>query len=357
MIARLLAVALSVSAFPSWAASLGDSSEQSFNPTAGESFAIAIAGPEPGDYIVDLYTPDGDLVRSLSLKVASDKDEGAKVVWDGLDAEGTPVPDEAYVPVLRQGDQVLDDPREYSGGEVVDSIRPDFSRLGVVAFQLDEPSRVLVRAGIKGGPLMRTLLNWAPRPAGSNIVRWDGYDKDGIVKLRDRSDLGILLTGYRLPEHSIITTGSSLSYLDWRKARELPDTMPSPESVQLERNGERVSRHYYLPRLAEKEPDVSLDIRGHDNVDGSFVADGPFTVTADLDGIDQWAMDQSQYEVAFFINGEFVSEEEQGYVPLSWRWNPASLAPGTHLLTVNVSSFNGAVGVRTLEFIVDEQEN
>ena len=87
--------------------------------------------------------------------------------------------------------------------------------------------------------------------------------------------------------------------------------------------------------------------------DQSVSIDGPFTITVDLDSTDQWAMDQSQYEVAFFINGEFVAEEEQGYVPLKWRWNPVGLEPGKHTLTVNVSSFNGAVGVRTVEFITN----
>ena len=69
---------------------------------------------------------------------------------------------------------------------------------------------------------------------------------------------------------------------------------------------------------------------------------------------DRWAMQQSLYEVAFFVDNQFLSEEEQGYVPLTWRWNPAGLKPGIHLVTVNVSGFNGQVGVKSLQIAIPE---
>ena len=40
-------------------------------------------------------------------------------------------------------------------------------------------------------------------------------------------------------------------------------------------------------------------------------------VTADIAREDRWLMNESLYEVAFFIDHQFVSEEEQGYVPLT----------------------------------------
>lgn len=64
---------------------------------------------------------------------------------------------------------------------------------------------------------------------------------------------------------------------------------------------------------------------------------------------DRWAMQQSLYEVAFFVDNVFISEQEQGYVPLNWRWNPVDLKPGIHTVTVNVSGFNGQVGVKSLQ--------
>ena len=57
-----------------------------------------------------------------------------------------------------------------------------------------------------------------------------------------------------------------------------------------------------------------------------------------------------------FIDNEFVAEEEQGFVPFVWRWSPGryGIEPGEHVLTVNVSGYNGQVGVRNLAFSLIE---
>ena len=63
---------------------------------------------------------------------------------------------------------------------------------------------------------------------------------------------------------------------------------------------------------------------------------------------DKWPLEQSLYEVSFFLDQQFVSEEETGYTPLTWRWDPAGLAPGLHVMTVNVSGYWGHVGVASV---------
>ncbi|MEX2473874.1 hypothetical protein [Marinobacter sp.] len=351
MVVRLLIFCLAVSAPFASAVTIADYSSPAFNPSNGEQFEIPIIPEEFGALVVVITTPDGDEVRQLETTVP-ETTVGEQVVleWDGRDAHGKVVPDEAYVPVVTLNGEGVNNPAEYSGGEVIEGMKPDFSRKGVISFRLDEPSRILIRTGIQGGPLMRTLANWEPRAPGKNIVRWDGYDRDGVVNLMEEPDLGVLLTGFRLPDHSIITIGNDRDYSEWRAAHGWTDQMPDPKSIVLQRDGERLSRHFFLPRIVEREPELSLKLNNETVNDQDMSVDGPLTVTVDLDSTDQWAMDQSQYEVAFFINGEFVAEEEQGYVPLRWRWNPTGLEPGTHTLTVNVSSFNGAVGVRTFEF-------
>lgn len=351
MVIRLIIFCLAVYPALASAATIADYATPAFNPGNGEQFEIPVIPEEVGALVVVITTSDGDEVKRLETAVPENAvGERVVVKWNGRDANNEVVPDEAYVPIVIMNGETVNSPAEYSGGEVIEGMKPDFSRKGVISFRLDEPSRILIRTGIQGGPLMRTLTNWEPRAPGKNIVRWDGYDKDGVVNLMEDPDLGVLLTGFRLPDHSIITLGSDKDYSEWRAAHGWPDQMPNPESVVLQRNGERLSRHFYLPRIIEREPELYLNVDNETVGDQSVSVDGPFTITVDLDSTDQWAMDQSQYEVAFFINGEFVAEEEQGYVPLKWRWNPTGLEPGKHTLTVNVSSFNGAVGVRTFEF-------
>lgn len=351
MVARFILFCLAAYPALASAVTIADYATPAFNPSNGEQFEIPIIPEESGALVVVITTADGDKVKRLEKTVpVSAVGEQVVVKWNGRDTRNEVVPDEAYVPVVMINGETVSSPADYSGGEVIEGMTPDFSGRGVISFSLDQPSRILIRAGIQGGPLMRTLANWEPRAPGKNIVRWDGYDKDGVVNLMEDPDLGILLTGFRLPDHSIITLGSDKDYSQWRASHGWPDRMPDPESVVLQRDGKRLSRHFFLPRIVEREPELELMVNGGALDDQAVSVDGPFTVTVDLSSTDQWAMDQSQYEVAFFINGEFVAEEEQGYVPLKWRWNPVGLEPGKHTLTVNVSSFNGAVGVRTFEF-------
>jgi hypothetical protein len=46
-----------------------------------------------------------------------------------------------------------------------------------------------------------------------------------------------------------------------------------------------------------------------------------------------------------FADNELLAEAERGYLPLTWRWDLQNLPPGEHVLTVNISSFGGQVGV------------
>jgi hypothetical protein len=52
------------------------------------------------------------------------------------------------------------------------------------------------------------------------------------------------------------------------------------------------------------------------------------------------------------VDYQFKSEEELGYMPLSWNYTPNGLTKGEHILTVNISSFTGQVGLKSYKFIV-----
>jgi hypothetical protein len=71
-------------------------------------------------------------------------------------------------------------------------------------------------------------------------------------------------------------------------------------------------------------------------------------VSVDLHPDDRWLMQEQLYEVAYFVDGDFVSEEENGYVPIAWQWNTGMLPAGEHLLT-HLTGFTGRVGTRTIK--------
>lgn len=360
---RLLLVLLSLwcgSASTHAAARFGEYAAVEFAPARGQTFAIPVVLDRAAEVAIDLFTADGDRIRTL--RGAQPLPPGAHtLIWDGKDEAGLVVPDEAYVPVLRvkssDGDEQILDPRQTSGGEVVEDLRVEITPDRDIAYTLPAPSRVLIRAGIKGGPMLRSLATWPPRGPGRNVQRWDGRDASNLIDLRAEPALSVLVTAFQLPAHAILTSGQpELSYRAYRAQKSWPAPERSLEDLVLHRGERRISRHYYAPRFQDADPRVTLRLSPDLPRDGAglpVVALGQSVpVTAHVADEDRWLLDESLYEVAFFIDHAFVSEEEQGYLPLTWLWTANDLAPGPHLLTVNVAGFSGKVGVASVRFVV-----
>lgn len=333
-----------------------DYASAEFAPARGEQFKIPVRLKAPAQLELKILTSDGDLVRTL--KAPADWAAGEREFsWDGKDEDGMVVPDEAYVPVLnanaKDGRSERIDPRTFSGGETVEGLKIETAASGDIAYTLPAPSRVLIRAGIKDGPMMRSLATWQPRGAGKNVQRWNGFDQDQLMDLRGHPKLSVLALAFRLPQHAILTVGNPDSdYRAYRRKKAWPEQVAAPAEIKLERNGQRLSRSYFAPRFKDSDPRVMLSIveKLPKSSDGLPIFQGPVTLRVDIPEEDRWLVQESLYEVAFFIDQEFVSEEEHGYVPFSWRWTPVGLPPGRHMLTVNISGFGGKVAVRSLSF-------
>lgn len=320
----------------------------------GERINYTVKTGQAGSLALEVLTGDGDVVRQLTMG-ATEPGEHA-LAWDGKDERGQAVPDEAYcaraVLETSQG-RVLDDPCARTGGELLGNLQPTLAPGGDIAYSLEHPARVLVRVGVKNGAMLRSLSVWRPRPAGRNLQRWNGFDESGLVDLRD-DRLALLVVAFRLPEFTVITAGNpGAEYRAWRTAQGWPEHPDAPQSsaVQpLERNGQRIARQHYMARYKDREPRITVSVTGADGkalAAGAAVPDN-VRVSVDLHPEDRWLMQEQLYEVAFFVNGDFVSEEENGYVPIGWIWNTSTMKPGRHLLTVNLTGFTGRVGTKTI---------
>ncbi len=327
-----------------------------FSPVHGQHFTIPLKLTKAGKVELRIHTPDGELIRTLHARVAA-SDEPQHLNWDGKDEQGRVVPDEAYLPVAilttRSGERFVYD-RRNTGGEVIEGLKMRITPDKNLQFNLPDPARLLVRAGIKGGPMLRSLANWEVKNKGSVIVRWNGYDQDGLMDIRKSGKLSIMSRAYRLPEHAIITHGNNrLTYRAYRKQLADKSPPPPPSAIKLERNGKRIEKHYYLPKDINLSPAITVAFTSDYplNAAGQPILSCPCPIRVDIANPDDKAqLQQSLYEIGFFIDHEFVSEQEQGYVPLTWRWNPSGLAAGIHVLTVNVSGLRGEVGVKSLLF-------
>lgn len=320
----------------------------------GESVSYTVRTTIAGALTLEVLSGDGDVVRRLGLPAAGAGEHS--LAWDGKDGAGRPVPDEAYCvrAVLEAaGKTATDDPCQRTGGEVVTGLQPQIAAAGDITYTLPHAARVLIRVGVKNGAMMRSLAVWRPRPAGRNLQRWNGFDDSGLVDLRtDR--LALLVTAFRLPDFAVITTGNeALDYRAWRAAQGWPEKPDPPQSAAaqpLERGGQRIARQHYTARYKDREPRISVTLARRDGqpLDPAAPLPEELRVSVDLHPDDRWLMQEQLYEVAFFVNGDFVSEEENGYVPIAWLWNTAGMKPGPHLLTVNLTGFTGRVGTRTI---------
>lgn len=366
-ILRMAAAMLTLLLLPCAAADpavvIGDYASDSFSPVRGESFSIPVRvnNPEKIKAIkVEIRSSDDDLIRSLVVTDFAAETSEYEVKWDGRDDAGSVIPDEAYLPVVivttLANETLILATADASGGEEVydfeKTIRP-----GVIEYSLPAASRMLVRCGIKNGPMLRTIIDWKPRTAGFHAERWDGRDKDDVVAIEQNPDVGYLIVGYQLPDHSIITHGNnSESYRRYRERHNWPLKHVGTEQRELVRNGRMLRKEAYQPVLQQKSPriDVTLLSAGTRQPVAQVKALEEMLTEVKLHPLDEIYLDQERYEISFFVDHDFIAEEEQGYAPFTWRWSPGRLGikPGEHLLTVNVSGYNGQVGVKNIKFNV-----
>ena len=350
-------------ACPAWvqaddAFRLLDYSKNEFQPTRSETFKLTFLLPTASRVRIDLFTPDGDKIRQLESDKVLKAGRHA-LVWDGKDHHGITVPDEAYYPIAyavdAQGKKIVFN-RHQTGGEVIEGLQVQVTSEKNISFQLPRPARVLSRAGIKGGPMLRTLANWEPINQGKVVLRWDGRDADGLRNLRSLDQLTVMARAYELPAFSIITSGNdSLTYRNYREGLKKPvQNIDADKTQPLERDGRRIERHHYFPKDINLNPSVQMKfVEDYPlDKDGRLIIQCPCPIQVDLNAKDKVQLQGSLYEIAFFVDDEFVSEQEQGYTPFRWRWTPSGLSKGEHVLTVNVSGLRGEVGVKSLLFTV-----
>ncbi|HTF84623.1 MAG TPA: hypothetical protein VL987_08575 [Cellvibrio sp.] len=345
---------------------IGDYKKVSFSPIKGERFDIPIVFKDRKKIAaieVDILTEDNDLVRSLKLEsLPKTTKKSLVVVWDGKDQKGEVVPDEAYFPMVRilpKRGKVL----EYSAksdlaGEEVYKFDKKINP-GSIEYDLPETSRVLIRSGIFNGPMLRTIVDWEPRTKGFHVERWNGRDSDSLKNIESMPDISYLVIGYRLPESAILTYGNaSLSYKDYRQANGWPIKTARADEKVLERNGRPVRPEYYLPIGQLKSAAISVDLTNVSSgkSETEFKQFDEIVTSVSIAKEDEFYLDQSRYEISFFVDNVFIAEEEQGFVPFKWRWSPGryGIQLGEHTLTVNVSSYNGQVTVKNMRFVLKE---
>ena len=302
---------------------------------------------------VSIYDPDGGLVRTLTVS-GSEGAEGRSVSWDGRDENGRPVSDEAYMFVVEGADGSTYDPTTFSGGEVGDLTDVSFDASGIVSYKLPAPARVLIRLGIRNGPMYRTLVDWKPRPAGNVNEYWDGFDKDQLVKLQGHEDFSALVTYVTLPEATVITYGNKEeSYREYKLGR--GQDRPQKPARERTADAQQAFRPDSLvPPAWARAPRVKLTFPDFPDPQAVPRVKRTVNVRIDVAEEDKPRLMEDQFEVLLFVDSQFFAEAERGYLPLNWKWELQQFPPGEHILTVNISSFKGQVGVASRKIVLEK---
>ena len=327
-----------------------------FSPVLKEQIAINYALVKKGSVQAEIYTPDGLLIRTLSSDGVVQKGEHS-LQWDGKDEKGIVVPDEAYNVVLKAKigtKQEVVDPRTTSGGIVQRNLHPKVNDQGKITYTLPTPSRVLIRLGIEHGAMLRSVINWIPKNSGKNMQFWDEYDQDHLIKILGRKDFKIIFSAFSLADFTILTTGNNLSYFQYAhmqksdlSAKKLrlysaKSNLMSPYYVRSLSDLKEPAIHFVFPDTLKKDPNGIPIVKKGDRIRVKVV----------MGKEDAQRMAKVKYEITFFDDLDFVSEEEMGYVPISWLWSPQK-KKGKHILTVNIASFKGHIGLRSTPYIME----
>jgi len=330
-------------------------SKSSFNPSLDEDVALSYKIKDDATVTVHVYDPDNGLVKTLLEKV---KQKAGKhtVVWDGCDSTGSVVPDEAYyftidVEDLR-GTRHVYDPATFSGGESKDVLKSEIQpETQTVVYQMPEMGRVNIRIGTKGGPLLKTLVDWKPRVAGQITEYWNGMDENNLMDLTRNPKSKMVITYFTLPENTVITYGNkTIGYRQYKQAVLDKKRPQKPEHPRVLKPKFPISLHYTRPRTEDYAPSINVTLPHVREVgdDGIPVLKGRILVRVELGETESFLTEQ-RYEITFFLDGLFYAEDEAGYTPYNWVWDVTDVKAGEHILTVNLASFKDQIGVRSLK--------
>ncbi|HYC92293.1 MAG TPA: FlgD immunoglobulin-like domain containing protein [Thermoanaerobaculia bacterium] len=331
------------------------------NPAIGDSVRISAAFPRTGRATVAIVDRDGVIVRTLANEadVRAGKNE---FVWNGRDASGEVVPDEAYsLKIDWTGDGVrawyFPANRAFEMKSV--PIKYYDRRGGTLAFDLPSPSRVHVQAGAAvmkngtaEGPVMKTVVNREPRVAGSIAEHWNGLDESGTTYVPDLPHFVIAVAATPLAENSIITTGNrQRTFVELAAAR--GEQVRSVFTFQTEGH----AHHAGLPTLGDVSPGLVIEPVGGkwSEADRTWsVPAGDVKLRVTLAGPTASAFAKQPAKVHRFVDARLVgTSSADGTAELTVRIPKAKLAGTVRMVSVNWQSEYGGVAANTIRLRVN----
>jgi len=331
-------------------------SATSFNPARGDKLECRYNLSRDARVTVKVFDADQQLVRTIVSDSPRKPGQNTEI-WDGKDLDGAVVPNEAYFFNIEAEDsedqRIVYDPVVFSGGESADLTHGQFDHdSGTISYKLSQPSRVLLRAGIPGSALLKTIVDWKPRVAGEITEYWNGKDENNLIDVWNAQNHMLILTYMTLPDASVITIGNEKSEYRAYKSS-LKTARPTKEQRPM-LNARRLSPHFLKSRLTDRAFKVKLSFPDLDKGGSNEIpqAKDKLMVRADVPDEDRDVTLNEQYEIIIFVDAVFYAEEERGHLPFNYPLELKNLSPGEHVLTVNVITFSDQIGIGSRKIYV-----
>lgn len=324
------------------------------SPAKEESVTFRFELSAPAKVTLQLFDGRDLLIREIFSQGVLGAGE-QKLRWDLCDHARRPVPAEAYTYVLEavgeDGKIARYDLTDLTGGETLTprDVKWDV-KTGLLSYVLDKPARVNVRLGLNdGGPLLRTLIDWVVRPAGVREEKWDGKDASGVLDVGAHPRLAIGVQAFALPQNAILIGDPPAQVALIERLPAQPIQRPKAK-VQPK----HMYAHAQQPMEARGDFKVRLSLPNglQRTAAGLAIVATSISVRLDVDAKDRERALARRFEPVFFIDGQFAFENEVGFVPMTWNFDPAALNEGEHFITVNLRGYEGNFGMATTKVFV-----
>ena len=329
-----------------------------FNPSIGESLRLQISVPHRGLLTVLVLDRDGVPIRTLFQESVAQGTTA--VIWDGKDAHGAVVPDEAYSFKIDLTDSAhhltyfpAAAPAGPAKGIPVTRYDPGTS---IITYRLLVASRVHIQAGTaiitKGqaeGPVLRTVVDRQPRAAGAVIDQWNGLDQSGTITVPEQPHFVMAIAASALPENVVITVGNrSTTFLDYVMHR---------SGTSLVATTTAHAHHMGLQTLDDVAPALQVTPRNAtwSTTQHAWVLPPTATleVQVELQGPNASRFATQTQNVLVFLDGKRIDTKIahdprlELHVPIENQ--------GVHILAVNWVGTNGPVAVNALRLFTSPQ--
>lgn len=262
--------------------------------------------------------------------------------WDGRDSRGAVVRSGVYLYGIAATDSAgastVAEVAVPGGDEVLVQQFTVDPETGTMRFVLPQPSRVRLRVGLRGLPILQTLYDWTPLAAGPHQVDWDGFAATREIRLRDHPALDINLTAFALSGNAILVRSTA------EDGPALTGARPAVPRTAF-RHAQHALEVCHEPQIEVSFPDAPANGR-----DGLPLVSGTVPVRVTIDSSDAGHLLDVRFEVMLFLDTVLLTEVEEGSNPFTYTLDTRALSPGPHFLTVNVLTGDDHAGTQTVQF-------